>query len=337
MVNVALLERFSPRRNSKKWRNTMTKKPIRLLFDAMYHGKYEFDDFVNGDLASSYKPLEIRGRIVHSPNKKLKAYHAFIELFLLQYLPVNRDVVFSYRKGFSAYDAVSKHAGSKTFYQTDIEEFFPSLSADIVLLALSNNEEAPIESVEEMLPRILDMVTVGDSLPMGFSTSPTISNTCLFEFDNLLQRECEASDMIYTRYADDIIISSRNSDRVRSIGEVVSRILERCFTGKLKLNSEKTKYTSVGRKIKMLGMVILPNGKVTVDLKFKNKIEVLIHFYLNDRDKFMKMAGQDMAGGIERVGGLVSYANTIDKAYLDKLRKKFGATTIDMFLHKSAK
>jgi hypothetical protein len=29
-------------------------KPLRVLFDAMHHGKYDFDDFISCDIESNY-------------------------------------------------------------------------------------------------------------------------------------------------------------------------------------------------------------------------------------------------------------------------------------------
>jgi len=84
-------------------------------------------------------------------------------------------------------------------------------------------------------------------------------------------------------------------------------------------------------------MVILPNGKVSVDIKFKRQIEVLLHFYLTDRAKFFLLVESDLAGGMERISGYLSYINTVDKEYLNKLRKKYGATLVDMFLHYTPK
>jgi RNA-directed DNA polymerase len=40
--------------------------------------------------------------------------------------------------------------------------------------------------------------------------------------------------------------------------------------------------------------------------------------------------------GLQRLSGYISYVHSADPAYLDKLRRKFGSTVIDSFLHKSA-
>src|SRR5262245_54894201 len=98
----------------------MTTKSLQALFDAMHHGKYEFDDFLHGDVGANFDVISANGRPVHRPNKKLKAYHTFLNTFACEYLDVNDRVVYSYRKGASVYAAVSAHAKSRAFFQADI-------------------------------------------------------------------------------------------------------------------------------------------------------------------------------------------------------------------------
>lgn len=316
----------------------MNTKPLKLLFEAMYHGKYDVQDFLAGDIRKDFDVITVNGRTIFRTNKKLKTYHTFLNLFLFEKFKINSSVVFSYRKGVNVVDAVSRHALSKHFFQADLSNFFSSIDASLVRSTIEANVgDTPIADVQHHLDRIMELVLVDGSLPIGFATSPTISNACLFEFDNALQKYCDDKELIYTRYSDDLIVSSKRRDDLVGIEEIVKKFLTEFFGGKMSLNEEKTKFTHVGSKIKLLGMVILPNGKVTVDMKWKKQIEVFLHFYLKDRAKFFLMVESDLASGLERISGYLSYINTVDKDYLNKLRKKYGATVVDMFLHHSAK
>ena len=137
-------------------------------------------------------------------------------------------------------------------------------------------------------------------------------------------------------YADDIVISAESRESLADVSSTLKEMLLRHFSGKLALNPAKSKLTTVGRKVKVLGMVVLPSGQVTVDMELKKRIEVLLHFYVRNREKFLNVVGHDMKAGIEQLSGYVNYVNTADAAYLEKLRKKFGSTVIDSFLHRSA-
>jgi RNA-directed DNA polymerase len=315
----------------------MTTKTLHFLFDAMHHGKYEFGDFLRGEVASNYDAIQVRGRAVYRPNKKLRAYHTFLNTFLCEYLTVNDRVVFSYRKGVNPHRTVVAHARNKAFFQTDIVDFFQSIDRDLVRTTMTREfGNVPITDVHAHIQRILDLTTVGGFLPVGFSTSPPISNACLTMFDNELESYCATAGLVYTRYADDIVISAQHRDQIREIRPVLVEMLARHFSGKLKLNLAKSKLTTVGRKVKVLGMVILPSGQVTIDMELKKRIEVLLHFYVRNREKFLATVQNDMKAGVDQLAGYVNYVNAADKAYLEKLRRKFGSTVIDSFLHRSA-
>ncbi len=316
------------------------RQPIEVLFNAMYHGKWRFADFsdvsVEANISSKKFTQAGRTRNLLVPSEKLKGFHEFLRLFLLDFLPINKEVVFSYRKGLSAYDAVARHAASKSFFVCDIADFFPSIRRTRVkstLLTAINL--CPIQDLETWLDRIVDLVCVDGSLPVGFSTSPAISNAALMAFDNTLQTYCTRNGLVLTRYSDDIIVSAQDSAALKGIQEQVAASLQDAMKGEFSLHPGKSRFLHNGTKIKLLGMVLLPNGTVSVDARIKNEIEVLIHFYLRDREKFADRMEGDQRKSEARLAGLLNYVNTIDQAYLDKLRKKFGAAVVDYFLHRS--
>jgi RNA-directed DNA polymerase len=316
----------------------MNKRPLKELLNAMHQGKFEFPELDTGDISGLYETKTYSGREIHIPNKKLKTFHSFLNLFLLEHLQTNNEIVFSYRKGVNAVDAVSKHAHSKYFFQTDINNFFNSIDLDLVTSTIVNSVDFfPISDISNYITNIVKTLTVNDSVPVGFSTSPLISNACLFNFDNELQKYCLENSLIYSRYSDDIIISSLEKASLLEAEKRVTTYLTKYTNAKLSINSTKSKHTQTGNKIKLLGMVVLPNGKVSVDIKFKNEAEVKLHYYLTNKDKFTKVTGSDFDTAIEKISGQLNYINTVDPGYLGKLRKKYGATIVDMFLHKSDK
>ncbi|WP_082774929.1 reverse transcriptase domain-containing protein [Delftia tsuruhatensis] len=319
---------------------SIKKQRIDVLFEAMFHGKWSFGDFVSASVQTNTISKSFthggRTRNLLVPSEKLKSFHEFLRLFLLDFLPFNEDVVFSYRKGMSAYDAVIKHAASKSFFVCDIANFFPSIKRDRIRTALLRAKECcPIEDLESVIERILDLVCTDSGLPQGFSTSPVISNSVLLDFDNAFHAYALGEGLEFTRYSDDIIISSRNSEAIQGIEAIVSHCLHDTMGGDFSLHYGKSRLLHSGVKIKLLGMVLLPNGKVSVDANVKDEIEVLIHFYLHDRSKFADKVDGDTRKAEARLSGLINYVNTIDQSYLDKLRRKFGVTVVDYFLHRS--
>jgi RNA-directed DNA polymerase len=316
----------------------MTKKTLKSLFDAMYHGKFDFNDFLNAPMSEYYDALQLnssKGRRILRPKPKLKVYHTFLNLFVFEQLPLNEKVVFSYRKGFNASNAVEVHAGSKYFYQTDIRSFFDSIDSELVRSTIIQGVSgSPVEDLEIHLDRIIQLVCVGETLPVGFPSSAPLSNAVLYRFDDSLEQYCSSLNVRYTRYADDIIISGASKDALVDLSAEIQARLDSFASPKLRLNPKKTKYFQVGNKVKILGMMILPNGKVTPDTKKKRELEVLLHFYLNDKEKFSSMVGGEEQEGVDRLAGNLNYVDSIDPDYTNKLRRKFGATTIDILLHR---
>lgn len=316
------------------------KQPIEVLFEAMHHGKWRFSDFsgapVEANISSKTFTQQGKTRELLVPNERLKGLHEFIRLFLLDFVPINESVVFSYRKGVSAYDAVALHAKSKAFFVCDIANFFPSIKRSrIKTTLLTAKSFCPIADLDNWLDRIVDLVCVNDGLPIGFSTSPAISNAALVPFDNALQGYCNDRGLAFARYSDDIIVSGEHHEALEGIQDRIAELLRETMQEELSLHPKKSKFLHSGAKIKLLGMVLLPNGTVSIDASVKDEIEVLIHFYLRDRGKFADREGGDPRKAEARLAGLLNYANSIDKSYLDKLRRKFGVSVVDYFLHRS--
>ncbi|EJL95351.1 MULTISPECIES: reverse transcriptase domain-containing protein [unclassified Pseudomonas] len=314
----------------------MNKRPLIDLLTAMHQGKFNFPELGTGNINDLYETKIYNNREIHIPNKKLKTFHSFLKLFLLEHLSTNEEVVFSYRKGVNAVDAVSKHSNSKYFFQTDINDFFNSIDEELVKTTIIRDiEKCPISDINLHIDNIIKTLTIKNSVPVGFSTSPLLSNSCLFIFDNSLKEYCDKNSLTLSRYSDDIIVSGKKKEPILEAERYIAQLLSDTTKNKLSLNIKKSKHTQTGNKIKLLGMVILPNGKVTIDIKFKKDTEVKLHYYLTNKEKFIEIVDSDIETAIEKLSGHLNYYNTVDPSYLDKLRKKYGATTVDMFLHKS--
>ena len=318
----------------------MISRPLHQLFDAMYHRKYRFEEFLALKPEEHYSPVRWNSRTIYKPSKKLKEFHTFLNGFLLEYLSVNQSVSFAYRKGATLLQAVVPHAHSRAFYQTDLERFFESITSDLVRSVLER-AVTPVSDLTEHIDHILALLTINGKLPIGYSTSPMLSNACLLSFDERLASIGKERQWIYTRYADDIIISAENRQAIEDAGKVIESCLAAELGGGFKLNPSKTKLTTIGRKVKLLGLVILPNGAIAIDREVKHKIESWLHFYVSDRSRlaniFEEEQSEGMEEGLQRLSGFVSYVYAADPSYLEKLRAKFGTTVIDSFLHRSAR
>ena len=97
------------------------------------------------------------------------------------------------------------------------------------------------------------------------------------------------------------------------------------ISSSLILNRDKTKYRQIGNKVKILGLVITPQGNVTIDSKYKKVLESLLHYYVTDRKRFNDIVADQWREKEHALFGMLHYARSIDPGYISKLQRKYGA------------
>jgi len=320
------------------------------VFVSNFHNSLLFDDFLNLSVDNNIAVTQVKEREIVQPSKRLKRILHFLAKNVFDYGDIANEVVFSYRKGVNVRDAVLPHSKNRFFFQTDIANFFGSITKPLVSKSIRNGlGSVPIADIHEYADVILNIVSYKNCLPLGFPTSPAISNMCLLNFDKELLIQSNELDVSYTRYADDIILSANNDEVLRMLAARVGGLLQEFLGAEIKLNEAKTRYLQQGQKVKLLGLVVLPNGQISIDRADKIEIETLLHHYLTNDDRFLgygvvlknKKAKNDKVltreNVISMLSGRLIGANAMAPEYLLKLRQKYGNTIIEMFLHKSAK
>lgn len=325
------------------------KRNLEDIFLSTFHNKYSFKEFLELNICDEYEKFKINDRTIYSASPKLKAFHKFIISCVFEYAIFNENVVYSYRKGTTIRDAVEKHSNNDVFFQTDIKSFFSNISLTNVKNTLNNQlVNVPVSDIDKYIDLLIEYCVIDNTLPAGFSTSPILSNLCLYEFDNEVEKFAIENQLQYTRYSDDLILSSTELDAISNIEQTIERNLTIYLNDTIKLNQAKTKISKKGQRIKLLGLVILPNGLITIDKKLKKEVETLFHLYLTDEDMFEDYISKHfnyknsqqkslVELGISTLSGKLMAINSMDKNYLNKLRKKYGNTIVEMFLRKTVK
>jgi RNA-directed DNA polymerase len=115
--------------------------------------------------------------------------------------------VHGFVKGRGIVSNASMHLGRPVVLRMDIAGFFDSIKSAQVTTALQANG---FDHASASL--ITSCVLINDSLPAGFSTSPTLSNQVFHETDVLLSLFGIGAGLTYTRYADDLTFSGERID-----------------------------------------------------------------------------------------------------------------------------
>lgn len=193
---------------------------------------------------ASYKKTKLKGKTIYIPEPRLKKVQKRLaELFSC--ILFQHYAVCSYSKRVGVKQCVSVHASGAGLLKTDIVNFFGHISRSEVVsylkhfVGISNIDiwkasssmsdvcknaydafpmltMGPILAIKERsyvlgdedISAIADIVTHLDSLPIGAPTSPILSNAIPFKMDFRINNFAKRRNLTYTRYADDILISS---------------------------------------------------------------------------------------------------------------------------------
>ena len=127
--------------------------------------------------------------------------------------------------------------------------------------------------MEESLGDIRKICFKKDSLSIGAVSSPVISNVVMFSFDEIMLEYCKANRYLYSRYADDIYISSKTYIP-KDVLTFLQRELVKCgFT----MNYSKTKFCSSKSRRKVTGLVITTDSRISIGTESRKFIKKMVY------------------------------------------------------------
>lgn len=182
---------------------------------------------------------------------------------------------------------IHKANHSRWFLKLDFHNFFPSFTADILVEQLRKNAAIHYYSPATVAEIIHYCTDSDNKLVQGAPTSPYLANIAMIPFDHALQNYCREQHLVYTRYADDILISGRKSFDWRAVRHTVNVLLEtHGYTG-FTLAQDKTRYGNFNGANWNLGMMYNNNFDITVGHEAKHTMKVIAHKWntLSEEDK----------------------------------------------------
>ncbi|HIF9232790.1 TPA: reverse transcriptase family protein [Photobacterium damselae] len=200
--------------------------------------------------------------------KKIKEFS-----FILRDNTSINNSCYGFVKGSSYLDFLLPHKESTDFIRLDISSFFHSIKIDKVeseLLTLFSDHlfvKGIISKVTTVVAKnSMNTQCRGKNIvPMGFPSSPLLSNLIFRPIDIIISKYCVENNIIYSRYADDMMFSSKISSKIKGpdLKRFVSKLLlKNGFT----LNAKKTLLTQ--GHISLNGYVV---GGENMEIKLSNK------------------------------------------------------------------
>lgn len=205
-------------------------------------------------------------RKISSPKAKLRAAQSWLLANVLNKVPVH-DAAMAFRPKRNIAHNAQIHAGANVIVRIDFEDFFPSITFKRVkwmFQSLGFNEgvstifalistEAP--RVELTLDGQKHFVAVTERfLPQGACTSPSITNILCRVLDKRLEGAAQKLGFVYTRYADDLVFSSKAEKcDARAMRDLATTIIN---DEKFEINAEKTAILRTKGRQTVTGLVI---------------------------------------------------------------------------------
>lgn len=228
---------------------------------------------------------------------------------------------FAYQKGKSIDSCLKAHLHSDTFLKTDIHSYFDSVSYDLLLERLMAIRSWPITR-KAQLKKVLSTCFYNGHLPIGFVTSPILSDIFLKDLDEHMSM---LKGIRYTRYADDIIISTTGDDANERLEQALEILRTEITSHKLELNKKKTYIRQLkieGDAIHLLGLNMVKTqarkNRVTVSQRYITETSKEIGYLLQNK---ASIEPWEMRRQFASVMGKVSFITHASKDSANKLKK----------------
>lgn len=262
-------------------------------------------------------------REIHQPSRALKEIQRWMVGELIHGLPVHKAAT-AYKKGTSIKFNSIVHKNTNFTLRLDFENFFHSFSTENVYDFLEGCcKEGLIDLNSSDLKFVSDIVTRYGHLTIGAPSSPHITNAMMFEFDSKVSGFAVENSLVYSRYADDVFISSRLPYKLDESQRFIERISKEFRFAHLALNHQKSTYLSKKYKRSITGLVITPTGNISIGRHQKRKIKALIHRFVLER-----LTDEE----IGKVRGLLAFVNDVEPRFLSSLVRKYGEDVLGKLL-----
>jgi retron-type reverse transcriptase len=270
-----------------------------------------------------YIPKKTGGlREINAPEPQLmEALRNLKSIFETQMYAKYHTSAFAYVPHRSTIDMVKRHQrnDSRWFLKTDFSNFFGSTTPKFVMEMLSIifpfSEIVRTERGKTALTQALDLCFLHGGLPQGTPISPMLTNLVMIPIDHRLcncLRNYHGNSYVYTRYADDISISSRRSFDYKEIVQLINETLFE-FNAPFSIKEEKTRYGSRAGSNWNLGVMLNKDNEITIGHKNKKRFRAMVNNYILDRQNGKSWDLHD----VQVLSGHISYYRMVESSYVD--------------------
>ncbi len=241
------------------------------------------------------------------------------------------ECVQGFVRGKSIRTNASLHLGKKIVVNVDIKNFFETIPAERVQQVFVD-----MGFTREYADILTELTTVNGVLATGFSPSPILSNIVCAVLDTNFLALAEKNGATYTRYGDDITISS--DETVPNREEIEAVITKHGFTP----NRDKYRIQRKGGSQYVTGLTVCDSEQPHIPRRIKRSLRLESYYikkygednhfsYLKRNKKFPRILGPRSVP--YSLMGWVHYISGIDGRFANWLRRKWEVPDEDPDVH----
>lgn len=262
-------------------------------------------------------------RQINAPEGELMTALRELKFILEQKLYANyHTTAFAYVKGRSTIDAVKRHQQNKSrwFLKLDFHDFFGSTTLEFVMQQMETifpfNEILKSERGRAAIKSALSLCFLNGGLPQGTPISPTLTNLMMIPFDHQLAKAMRehTPHICYTRYADDLLLSSDLSFKWTEVQQQVIDLLKQ-INAPFQLNTSKTRYGSSAGRNWNLGVMLNKDNEITIGHSKKKLLKAMLYNFMNDYTNNRIWNLED----VQVLNGQISYYKMVEKENIEQI------------------
>jgi hypothetical protein len=173
---------------------------------------------------------------------------------------------------------------------------------------------------EDELRKALSLCFLNGGLPQGTPISPLLTNLMMIPIDYTISKEMRehVPHLIYTRYADDILLTSDIKFDHKEVQNSVKELLDK-FRAPFNIKPEKTRFGSSAGRNWNLGVMLNKDNEITIGHAKKKEFKAMLFTLLNDNKKGITWSVEDA----QVLNGLISYYKMVEGEAIDKIIAKY--------------
>lgn len=240
----------------------------------------------------------------------------------LKVLP--HEAAHAYTAQRSTITALQTHQrnNSKWFLKLDLKDFFPSHNIEYIMNMLEKIYPFGVifQNAEhkEIIKHVIELGLLNNGLPQGTPLSPTLTNILMIPIDYEIRKALPTK--IYTRYADDLLISSQYNFRYTEVVQTLKEILQG-FSAPFQIKDEKTHYGSSAGRNWNLGIMLNKDNRTTIGYKQNQRLRAMIFTFMKDLTNGIIWDKMD----VQKMVGQISYYKMIEPEYITATITKYNA------------